>query len=618
MSIYKSSIDGFSLTSTWQCSPRNDGTGLRWVISDGPHEASAAFTFPVAIPAGAIIARAWIGVSIDSSPKGGIAYFTMNGEDISSGEADIEIDIADKSYTAEFAYKPWGAVEQTLVTLSGQLLVGAPTLFVDYVDTTSGETGNPVGTGSGDDAGLRLPRLLDSNMREVDRLKCSSLSVELNAVPLSTATMRLPYGQPEVAVDSFVEIFTPYGSAGIFRASQTTTKKLYGGQSIHLRHGIVTLADDVVVEGNAIQAPVAQVFASLFAMQTTPRWIMGRCDIPEDIEIVLERSFQSLLSALTGLLDKLPDGYRVNFDQNVSPWQMQIIADSAEDMCEFRLTRNLESLQIDIDRDSQCTRIYAFGAGEGDERIRLSTLIDTPYLDADNVETAGVIAKSFTREDIYDALTLKDVAQRFLDKHKNPSATIRIDGVDLFTATGVNIDRLHLGQLCRVPLPALKTVIREKVMCIRWPDLVKNPGKVTAELAEKKRKLSDELAELMREATNSKLIGGAVKEDTTEYTNGNVTQSSSLMHSFNIAGYGNVLSVQAQFTPPGKCRLKVDSANEVPAAEAENGSVDILRYMKSDENGIPLIGEHYVDFFAIGTGTIAVNSKITVKTVEKR
>lgn len=622
MSIFQNAQASFSLNSSWTCKKIIDASHPDgyWAISDGPHEAYHNLTFAVSLPAGAIIARAWIKAKMATSPLGGIKYFRINGEDVpSSGEFEIDIAAGDTSFDAVFSFASWGAVFSDTATHYGTLTIDTPTLVVDYVDTASGETGgnDTAGAASSSAKSMRLPRLLDADLRERARLNCISLSLELNLDPLSTAEMSLPHSAPVVAVDDFVELFTPYGSAGIFRVNRTE-EKVGRSMRCELRHGIVTLADDLVTAGNAISAPVAQVFASLFAMQTTPRWVMGDCEAPEDLEMVLERNYQNLLSAFSDKTAELPDGYAWDFDQTTTPWRANLRKMPEDDSCEFRMTRNVKDLYISTDRDSQCTRVYAFGAGEGEERIGLTSLIGTPYLDAEDIEDRGVKAKSITNEDIYDALTLKDVAQRYIDRHKDPDVSIRVDAVNVYKLTGLTFDKFHMGKICRVPLPDTGRVVRERVISISWRDVIGKPDDVTATLATRLRQASDELAELMREATNGKLIGGTVEETKTEYNNDSVTQTSSLVHDFAITGYGNTLTVRVNFTPAGRCLLLVDSETEVPADEAENGSVDILRYLKSDENGVPIVGQHNVQFFAVGTGTIAVHSEVTVKTIEKR
>lgn len=621
MSLYKDTQPSFHLTSEWEIAKITDTTHPHGYLAivNGPTEAVHTVNFAISIPAGAIVAEAWIAVDFTSSPKGGVKYRRMNGENIpSDGKLPINVTPDMDSYEAVFSFASYGTIEDAIGMHSGSLGIGTPTLYVDYVDTAGGEVeGDSGATAVKTDKGDRLPRLLDADLHERARLRCLKISINLNIDPLSTAEMQVPAFAPVVSVDDFVELFSPYGSVGIFRVYRTD-ETVGRSKQCELRHGIVTLADDIVTAGNAIQAPVGQVFASLFAMQSKIRWVMGRCEVPEDLEIVLQRDHQNLLAALSDLTAKLPDGYYWDFDQTVSPWEANLVSVGNDTPCEFRFARNLESVTVTVDRDSRCTRVYAYGAGEGEERIGLQSLIGTPYLDADNIDDAGVIAKSFTQNDIYDALTLRDVAQRYLDRHKEPDVSIQANAIDLSRATGLSFDRFHLGKLCRLPLNDYGFSMMEKVVSIKWRDVVGSPMAVEATLANRLRTASDELAELMREATSGKLIGGTVNEETNEYNYDSVTQSSALDHRFQITGYGNTLSVRARYTPAGGCRLVADGVNEIPASESESGSVDILRYLKSDENGVPLVGQHFLLYYARGTAQIAVNSKVTVKTIEKR
>lgn len=617
MSLYQNTQADFSLTSTWKVAlTGGGGTQSRYEIYEGPTEASRTVTFPVNLPAGAIIARAWLQVTFTSSPKGGIKYQRVNGEVLpSSGVLDVKITQDMTSYAATFSFASHGTVEG-VGSYSGSLGIGSPTLYVDYVDTAGGEVeGDPSAVASGA-KGLRLPRLLGKDLHEQARLTPTALSIDLRIDPLSTAEIKLPWDGPAVNVDDFVEIFDPYGSVGIFRAYRVT-QRAGRSRSASLRHGIVTLADDIVLDGNAISAPVGQVFASLFAMQNTVRWVLGDCEVDPDLEIVLQRTRQSLMAAFSDLTAQLPDVYAWEFDQTTSPWRAHLRAMPAEEACEFRLNRNIASLDMTIDRDAQCTRLYAYGSGEGLDRIGLDGVLGTPYLDADSIEERGIIAKSITHEDIYDALTLRDVAQLYIDRHKDPTVSIRLSGQDVHAVTGLSIDQLHMGRLCRVPMPDLGMVLHERVVGISWRDVISRPSEVTATLANRLRDIADELAELMRQATRGKLIGGTVKTEELENHNDSVTQSSSLDHYFSIAGYGNTVSVMAAFSP-ANCRLVVDGISEIPSDVSTSGSVNLLRYLKADDNGVPVVGSHRVSYFARGAGTISVSSKISIKTIEKR
>ena len=619
MSVYKASLASIALNSSWSCTKKVDNAHPDgyWAITSGPTEATRSLTFPISIPAGAVIARAWIKAEVTDSPLGGIRYFRINGKDVpSNGELDINITSLDTSFDAAFSFASWGVVFSDTNAHYGTLTVNVPTLYIDYVDVSSGET-KPEETVITATAAkeMRLPRLLGPDMHEKARLHCVSLSVTENIDPLSTADMTLPSNAPDVDVDDFVEIFTPYGSAGVYRVYQTNESVLKN-RKCAMRHGIVTLADDIVTEGNAIVAPVAQVFASLFAMQSSPLWVMGECDVPGDLEIVLERNHQSALHAFTDLTAKLPDGYAWQFDQISLPWRAHLRAMPEEEVCEFRMARDITGMTIHVDRDSQCTRVYAFGAGEGDERIGLTNLIGTPYLDA--AGTDKIIAKTITNEAVFDALTLRSVAEKYLERHKDPTVSIEVDAANIYRQTGLTIDKFHLGKVCRVPLPSLGRTIREKVISIRWKDLIKTPDAVTATLANRLRKVSDEMADLMREATNSKLIGGTLQSVTTEYRNDSVTQTDALVHYFDITGYGNTLAVLVEYSPAGQCALNVDSQVYIPDEETESGKLDILRYLKSDGNGVPIVGRHYVTYFAKGLDYTNVYSKVTVKSIEKK
>lgn len=618
MSLYKFSAAPISLTSWWACSKKTDTARPDgyWVISQGPHAGTQHVSFDIDLPDGAVVARAWIAAKTPETPLGGIQHFRMNGTAVPpKREIEIEIDPGITSFDVEFSYLSHGVIFNDEKRHYGVLGVQA-TLYVDYVSSSGGSAGETK-PGAGSSAKeMRLPRYLGEDMKEKTRLHCSSLSIELNLDPLSTAEMSLPAGSPIVMVDDFVELYTPYGSAGIFRIAQT--EEIVGAeQKCSLRHGIITLADDIVPAGNAISAPVAQVFSSLFAMQTVPIWALGECQMDADVEMVLERNFQTLLAAFSDLTAHLPDGYAWQFDQTTTPWLANLVKLPDDDSCEFRLTRNVRSLAISTNRDSQCTRLYAFGAGEGEERIGLTNLIGTPYIDALNAPSGKVIAKSITRDDIFDALTLKNVAERYLERHKDPEISVRVDGIDLHKMTGLSFDKFHLGKICRVPMPVYGKSVREKVISISWHDVVSAPLEVTATLANRLRDASDELAEIMREATNGKLLGGTVESTTSEARYDGITQSKSLVHYFDITGYGNTLSVRAEYSPAGKCLLRLDSDKEVPASEAENGTVDVLRYLKSDDNGVPLVGRHYISYFALGTEELSVSSKITIKTVGK-
>lgn len=627
--IYSASLSTVSLTSEWSCHTVWENGKYVYKIVEQPTTAYASALFPVSLPSNASVGRVWLTMDV-SSPVSGASWRGANGQWIPYG-GTVELNASDISsdtteYSVSFSFRANGMIVENYARQYSTLYLYNPTLHVEYSgesaeedDAISPDTTHTSDNDPNDGRGGSLPRLLSPSMVEVSRLETDSTSLELNLYPLSTARMHIIPGQQEVKIRDFVELFAPSGSVGVYRVSDVeTTYGLQGGQDVFLEHAFSTLLDSIAIEMQAMSAPVATIVATLLESQNVKHWVMGDCDVPTEYELVYEYTYDSLLKTVLRLFNMLPEGYALEFNTRRYPFVLHIRALPTEDFCEVRLNRNLSSARVKVEDSGLCTRVYPFGAGEGAERISLTSLTGQQYLESDTVESWGVVSKTFTEEDIYDALTLKDVAERYLEKHKNPAVSVEMDAFDLYSATEMPFDRFRMGRICRMPLPKYGTIMRERVVSVSYPNVYGTPERVVVTLANKIRNVSDELADLMREATGGKLIGGTVEEAKTEYNNDSVTQSSSLVHYFDITGYGNTLTVRAKFTPAGGCLLLVDGETEVPAGEAESGSVDILRYLKSDENGVPIVGEHNVQYFALGAGTISVHSEVTVKTIEKR
>lgn len=616
------------MTSSWSCNFYVSAGRLQWYMVSKPTESNYEINFPISIPYDATIIRAWLTMGIDT-PLSGSAYQRVNDISIpSDGVVELDGITPDMTtYRAYFTFRANGRVYEDTAVHSGRLHINDPTIHIEYTVPGTPDTPDTPDSPEEDDVitqpgarGGQLPRLLNSDFREVARLEPLLLQLKTKLSPVSTAEMRLPSDGVIPRVRDFVELFSPDSSAGVFRVKETETDYTYSGVvTVYLEHALSTLSDSLVLGAQAMSAPVATVISTLLESQTVVHWQLGVCEVPDDIEMIYEQSYDNLLQAIKRVMDMLPDGYALIPNTDIHPFTLNILKMSDDDACEGRMRRNLTKTTVTMDTRDLCTQIYAFGAGEGTDRVTLTNLIGSLHLDSPNVDTWGYVARTFTAGDIYDALTLKDVAQRYLDRHDHPTLSITADAMDLYQITGETIDRWHLGRMCRLSLPEWRQYFRERVIAIEWPDVYGSPDSVNLTLANRIKDASDEIAELMREAIGGKLLGGRVNSDSTEANNSNVTQGSSLMHYFDITGYGNTLSVRAEYrASSGYCRINVDSLVDVPAEEAEKFSVELLRYLKADENGVPIVGRHYVQYFSGGgTDAISVSSKVTVKTIEK-
>lgn len=630
MSVYSHTLPTFGMVSSWYCSfTWETGTAAQWSATT-PTTVSQSITFPVALPFDAYIHRVWLSMGI-SNPTTGSAIRRVNGISIpSSGEVEITdlLDPMTTEYKAEFVFRANGAVYQSLGEFEARLTILEPTINIEYTSLS-----HPEDPGTGDiiadrplDSGVQLPRLLDKEFREVARIAPLGLRLEINIDPMSAAVLRAPLDEPEAKIGDFMELFSPHGSVGIFRVTETETQ--YGSKgavAYYLEHAIGTLADSLAVGVQTISAPVATVIATLLETQNVKHWVLGDCEVPEDYELIYEYSYENLLQALTNSTAKLPAEYAWEFDMTRHPFVMHLRRLPDGDGCEMRMSRNLSSVALTMDNAKLCTRVIPFGAGEGKDRVTLTPLTGTQYLDSETASVWGLVSRTFTAESVYDAPTLKLLAERYLEKYDHPLVSIAADTMDLSEMTGEPMDYFRIGALCRLAMPDFGIVMRERVVSTVWPDVFGQPKRVEAMLANKIRDAADEIAELMREATNSKLLGGTVETVEETARAGSITPGSPFVQTFTVTGYGNVLNVKTAYrcvTSAGddvECHITVDG-NAVDSKEAAARVVDITKYVSKDETGVPLVGSHKVVLQPSTLNTVVseVDNTITIKQIGKR
>jgi phage minor structural protein len=632
--IYTNSQPSFSLDSAWYCNYATSQSGtVAWYVMDGPYEDAKTVIFPVVLPSDAVIKRAWLTMTV-GSPLSGADYQRINGIAIpSDGVVDVDgVTALSTVFTAKFTFKANGKVFTDTNRHSGNLSIGNPTLHVEY-DSRSEGGGDDEPIPSAPDrrgSAVGFPRVLDSSLREIARVEAKA-ALNLSLTPLSTARLKVFPGEMEVPVRAFVELFTPNESVGIFRVREVENVRGYNaGQIVYLEDALTTLSDDIAIGVQAMSGTFRQVASTLLDAQTTKRWVIGDVDLPDEYELIYEHSYDNLLKAITDLVSLLPDEYVMETDTLSYPWRINIRR-LPEEFCECRLNRNMSSAHIIMDSSEQCNRVFAFGAGEGTDRIGLTSLIGSEFLeDAEAVKTWGPVSRTFTNENIFDSITLKAVAEKYIGAHKDPKLSITIDAADIYKATGIGIDHFRLGHACRVALPEYKQTYLERVVAMDYQDVYGDPENVVVTLANKVRVASDEIAKLLREATQSKLLGGSVKTEEFGSAAGgygdDISPLSPFQQTFEIKGYGNMLAARIAYTctdedtgEPYDCHVYVDD-NQIDDELAATGNVDILRALATDDNGIPLVGEHKLILVpkTLNTTYSIIRNTIILKTIEKK
>lgn len=347
----------------------------------------------------------------------------------------------------------------------------------------------------------RLARVLDGNMNELRRLHPTQQSVDDRVTPLSTASLTLPEGE-HAAFGEWVEVFTQSGSAGVYRvvsASETYT----GEASSELEHGICALGDAIIPGKGTISGTLSEVLSAMLGYQEvqaggTALWALG--SVATNAQASFEHEGTNLLSAV---LEIVPDGYMLTFDQSALPWRLGVAKMATTADCEGRLSRNLRGVTMTVDDEDFCTRIYC-------------NMLPSPgYIDGPTVGTWGIKAKTITAQENVTRESLNAYITQYLEDHKNPRVSIECDAEDLSAITGERIDRMEKGRLFRLALPDYGVTMEERILSVHTGSAYDEPERVRLTLANSIRDTADTLVYIENSVTggasSSSARGGYVR-----------------------------------------------------------------------------------------------------------
>ena len=331
---------------------------------------------------------------------------------------------------------------------------------------------------------MRLPRLLNADGSERSRLHPVKLSATINKTPLSVSNMVVLAGN-DIFVRDFVEIYRKDKSLGIFRVS-SVGRESKGTQNINLSHGIATLEDSVTPAETTVQGTLSAVVATLLGYQKgTARWAVG--SVPNEGDYKLEVDRTNLLQAFCDLCKQARD-YVFRYDQTTTPWKINAYPVASENLSECRISRNASSPRMTIDESDLCTRV-------------LAPQLDNGYMDADTINTWGIVERDLGVADDSDAAEVKKYAAEVLEARKNPAISVEIDAFELSDRTGDPIDRFEIGYRCRVAMTGIGISVLETIESLYYYDLLSQPDVVTITLANKPRDVSKSLASLANQTS---------------------------------------------------------------------------------------------------------------------
>lgn len=352
---------------------------------------------------------------------------------------------------------------------------------------------------------VRLPRLLDAQLREVCRLHPVTLSINERLVPPHDASMTLPPSEG-VSFHAWMELYTIDGSAGFYRVSGTSESYVSTGD-VDLEHSAAILGDAIIPGEGTYSGTCAEVLTAMLENQTTlingqKPWVLGTCVKSASIEYAYDCN--NVLSAMTEVVGDEKDGFALEFDDTHGfPWRVNVVSVETTASCEGRLSRNLESVSVSMSDDEFCTRIYC------------KSLPEPHYIDGTTVGVWGIITKTITAGEGVTTESLQSYITRYLEDHKNPRNSIEINGVDLATATGESLDSFRVGRLFRLALPDYGVKMEERILVRSISDVYGDPRGVRLTLASNIRDTAEDLVRL-----DNTVTGGSSQNSTKKYIGG--------------------------------------------------------------------------------------------------
>lgn len=293
---------------------------------------------------------------------------------------------------------------------------------------------------------------------------------------LWTAQFTLPRNDPKNKYCqhfNYVDIYDQDEYIGLFRIVPTQMTKNASTREItyQCEHVLATLLDDVMVgwhEIGNLGVYTNQVIQYVLDQQITKNWVLADCDFSHQYLYGWEH--ENLLTALLSIPNPFSEQYRWEFNTQKWPWTISLRKVEGARMWgetryipgigrlsaerirygakgEIRYAKNILGIEKTSDATNICTRLYAFGYGEGVNQLGISKINPTgkPYLDADTQSTYGVIAKIWIDRRYQLEDSLYAAAQAMLEKLKRPAVSYSVDTAHINTLRACDV-----GDIVRV------------------------------------------------------------------------------------------------------------------------------------------------------------------------
>ena len=403
---------------------------------------------------------------------------------------------------------------------------------------------------------IPLPRLLNSSGGTARWINPLSVSLNLTITPLSYASMELPVGE-SVPARSYVELYSPLGSAGIFRVR--SPQDAYGEDitTAELEHAIVEVGDYLVLGKYDEMMAAKTAMQTIFSHYRGSRWQLGSVSAMGSTQIAVQADHVRVLEAMLGLLDQCPD-CMMKFDFTTSPWTVSVVARGSTVAAEGRLSRNVNAAKVIYDDTELVTRVYYehsvdtnagtnnFPVFDASQRYGKGTYLahsgklykltadhakdvtwantskelmdDYPsstwaYKDTGTQSKYGHIERTISTGNNYTAAEAEATVDKYIAKHKEPRVSVEISAEELSQVTGEAWDTFSIGKLFRLSLADYNVTVELNITGLSWSNVYDMPENVVVNLADEEDTAITFLHDVDQKGGSGGGGGGKKKQD---------------------------------------------------------------------------------------------------------
>ncbi len=375
---------------------------------------------------------------------------------------------------------------------------------------------------------IPLPRLIDDNGKTIREVRPISVSLNLDIIPLSYASLELPRNE-SLPARGYVELYSSMGSAGIYRVR--SPQDAYGEDitTAELEHAIVEVGDFLVLAEYNKMMDAKAAMTAVFSHYRGSKWQLGSIDVLEGKTIALQAKYVRVLEAMLSILDQCRN-CMMAFDFSTTPWTVSIVSRGTSVAAEGRLSRNVNSAKVIYDDTELCTRVYyevpsktdsidtknypqfnkntnysngsilsnseklyqltnAHKSGVAWEDTSKKIINDSPstswkYLDADTMSKYGLIERNISTGNDYTTAECDTVARDYLERNKEPRVSVEISAEELSSITGEPFDTFTIGKMCRLALVDFGVTVERVITGLTWNNVYGDPFNITVLLSD--------------------------------------------------------------------------------------------------------------------------------------